>query len=231
VRRDLRPSNRSIQRLLVFSPLLPANTARVPLHSLVDGVGTTKYTYTAAGQLLTEDGPFASDTVTNAYSNCLRTKPSLRRSAGTLSSNPLGTAVIWGLLLIGFGVCSCKRPSVPLKEQKGNVDVSNFILSEMLKYGGSNRPAGPASVTGITNYSYSEDRDGFQVVCKGNRVAELCNIFGSQFGSPVLTKTNETGLAGFVYSDQQAGLAVNCGVFTNANQEITHLIVVKAGAL
>jgi hypothetical protein len=153
-----------------------------------------------------------------------------RPLAGILSSNPLGTGVIWGLLLFGFGVCSCKRQNVPLKEQNGNVDVSNFIMSEMLKYGGSNRPAGPASVTGITNYSYSEDRDGFQVVCQGNRVAELCNIFGSQFGSPVLTKTNATGLAGFVYSAQQIGLAVNCGVFTNANQEITHLVLVKASA-
>jgi hypothetical protein len=151
-----------------------------------------------------------------------------RPLAGIPSSNPLGKGVIWGLLFIGFWVCSCKRQNVPLKVQTRNIDVSNFILSEMLKYGGSNRPAGP---TGITNYSYSEDKDGFQVVCQGNRVAELCNIFGSQFGSPVLTKTNATGLAGFVYSAQQVGLAVNCGVFTNANQEITQLAVVKASAL
>jgi RHS repeat-associated protein len=46
---------------------------------MVAGVGTTKYTYTAAGQLLTEDGPFASDTVTNVYSNRLRTILSLQQ--------------------------------------------------------------------------------------------------------------------------------------------------------
>jgi len=46
---------------------------------MVDGAGTTKYTYSAAGQLLIEDGPFASDTVTNAYSNRLRTTLSLQQ--------------------------------------------------------------------------------------------------------------------------------------------------------
>ncbi|HEV2393366.1 MAG TPA: hypothetical protein VG146_13520 [Verrucomicrobiae bacterium] len=39
------------------------------LTNMVDGLGTTVYGYTAAGQLLTEDGPFANDTVTNTYSN------------------------------------------------------------------------------------------------------------------------------------------------------------------
>jgi YD repeat-containing protein len=34
---------------------------------MIDGVGTTTYTYTAAGNLLTEDNPWASDTVTYAY--------------------------------------------------------------------------------------------------------------------------------------------------------------------
>lgn len=119
---------------------------------------------------------------------------------------------------------------MPLKQQTENVDVSKFIVSDMLKYGGSNLPAG-LIVTGITNYSYSEDKDGFQVICPGNRVAVLYGIFGSQFGNPVLTKTNETGLAAFVYSAQRTGLAVNCAVDTNLNQEITHLVVVKAGAL
>ena len=50
--------------------------------NMVDGVGTTKYTYTAAGQLLTEDGPFASDTVTNVYSNRLRTGLGLQQPTG-----------------------------------------------------------------------------------------------------------------------------------------------------
>jgi hypothetical protein len=35
--------------------------------NILDGIGTTVYTYTAGGQLLTEDGPFASYTVMNTY--------------------------------------------------------------------------------------------------------------------------------------------------------------------
>ena len=35
--------------------------------NMVNGIGTTKYTYTAAGQLPTEDGLLASHTVTNVY--------------------------------------------------------------------------------------------------------------------------------------------------------------------
>lgn len=36
---------------------------------MVDAVGTSVYTYGAAGQLLTEDGPFSSDTVIHAVRN------------------------------------------------------------------------------------------------------------------------------------------------------------------
>jgi len=39
------------------------------LTNMIDGVGTTKYTYTSAGQLLTEDGPFVS---TSDYNSCLK---------------------------------------------------------------------------------------------------------------------------------------------------------------
>src|SRR5438093_4548487 len=49
---------------------------------MVDGIGTTIYSYSAAGQLLTEDGPFASDTVTNTYSSRLRIALGLQQPAG-----------------------------------------------------------------------------------------------------------------------------------------------------
>jgi len=62
---------------------------------MVDGIGTTKYTYSAAGQLLTEDGPFASDTVTNVYSNRLRAKLSLQQPTGVWTN--------------GFGYDSTRR--------------------------------------------------------------------------------------------------------------------------
>ncbi len=40
--------------------------------NMVDGVGTTAYSYTLGGFLQTEDGPWASDTVTYTYQNRLR---------------------------------------------------------------------------------------------------------------------------------------------------------------
>ena len=35
--------------------------------NMVDAAGTTKYAYTAGGQLWTEDGPWSNDTVTNSF--------------------------------------------------------------------------------------------------------------------------------------------------------------------
>jgi hypothetical protein len=49
---------------------------------LVDAAGTTKYSWTAGNQLLTEDGPFVSDTITNTYVNRLRTKMDLQQPTG-----------------------------------------------------------------------------------------------------------------------------------------------------
>jgi RHS repeat-associated protein len=52
------------------------------LTKMVDAVGTTLYTYTTGGQLLTEDGPFASDTVTNGYVNRQRVSLGLQQPTG-----------------------------------------------------------------------------------------------------------------------------------------------------
>ncbi|HEU5122456.1 MAG TPA: hypothetical protein VFW05_00175, partial [Verrucomicrobiae bacterium] len=50
--------------------------------NMVDAVGTTKYTYTIGGQLWTEDGPFANDTVTNIFSSRLRVEMDLQQPTG-----------------------------------------------------------------------------------------------------------------------------------------------------
>lgn len=54
------------------------------LITVVDAVGTTKYTYSTAGRLLTEDGPWDSDTVTSHYFNGLRTNVSLAQPDGSV---------------------------------------------------------------------------------------------------------------------------------------------------
>src|SRR6266571_4181271 len=50
---------------------------------MVDAAGTTKYTYYAGGLLATEDGPWASDTVSYTYNNRLRTSLSLQQPTGS----------------------------------------------------------------------------------------------------------------------------------------------------
>ena len=50
--------------------------------NMVDAMGTNKYTYASGRQLLTQDGPFVSDTVTNSYSNRLRRGLSLQQATG-----------------------------------------------------------------------------------------------------------------------------------------------------
>jgi RHS repeat-associated protein len=52
------------------------------LTAMVDAAGTTVYSYTAGDQLRTEDGPFASDTVTNTYQNRFRVALALQQPDG-----------------------------------------------------------------------------------------------------------------------------------------------------
>src|SRR5207248_1307051 len=55
----------------------------------VDNVGTTKFIWTAGSQLASEDGPWASDTVTNIYNNRFR---------NALSLHPVRySSVVWRL--------------------------------------------------------------------------------------------------------------------------------------
>jgi hypothetical protein len=116
-------------------------------------------------------------------------------------------------------------------EKQGKTDFSTFLFTEMAKYGGSNIP--PASIleSGITNYVYSEDNDGFQVLCHGNKIAVLCGVFRSHFGDPALIRTNSDGLELFAYTANQTGLAINCALHGATNGYLTQLAVVKPGAL
>jgi YD repeat-containing protein len=50
--------------------------------NMVDAAGTTVFRWTAGNQLLTEDGPFTSDTVTNTYVNRLRVALALQQPTG-----------------------------------------------------------------------------------------------------------------------------------------------------
>ena len=52
------------------------------LTNMIDALGATAFTYSGSGQLLTEDGPFASDTITSIYSSRMRTNLSLAQPTG-----------------------------------------------------------------------------------------------------------------------------------------------------
>ncbi len=57
------------------------------LINMVDSVGTTVFSYTSAGQLLTENGPWTNDTVTYAYAQGLRTNLNLVQVSGSWSQS------------------------------------------------------------------------------------------------------------------------------------------------
>jgi RHS repeat-associated protein len=71
----LRPA-RASNLISVSYPLSPSLTfsydAMSRLSQMVDGIGTTAFGYTPAGQLASETGPWASDTVSYTYANQLR---------------------------------------------------------------------------------------------------------------------------------------------------------------
>jgi RHS repeat-associated protein len=52
------------------------------LTNMIDAVGTNIFTYSGSGQLVTEDGPFASDTISSIYWNRMRTNLSLVQPTG-----------------------------------------------------------------------------------------------------------------------------------------------------
>ena len=62
---------------------------------MVDTARTSAYAYTAGNQLWTEDGPWASDTVTNVYYNRMRTNLSLAQATSSWTN--------------GFGYDAAKR--------------------------------------------------------------------------------------------------------------------------
>ncbi len=63
----------------INQPLSFAYDAINEMTSMLDGLGTTAFTYTPGGQLASESGPWAGDTVAYAYTNRLRTKLDLQQ--------------------------------------------------------------------------------------------------------------------------------------------------------
>jgi hypothetical protein len=102
---------------------------------------------------------------------------------------------VWCFLLLCIALCSCEKSRLLPNEKKGKTDLASFPFSEIVKYGGTNVSATLVAPSRLANYVYSEDKDGFQVVCSGNQVAVLCAMFQPHFGTPALSTSNASGLA------------------------------------
>jgi RHS repeat-associated protein len=69
------------------SPLSYAYDALNRLTNMVDAVGTNSFSYTPAGQLQSENGPWANDTLTYTYVQGLRTALTLSQTSGNWSQS------------------------------------------------------------------------------------------------------------------------------------------------
>jgi RHS repeat-associated protein len=86
--------------------------------NMVDGVGNTAYSYDAAGQLLTEDGPWANDTVTYAYTNRLRMSLSLQAPSGSAWSQSYGYDTARRLISLSSPAGAFGYSYDPVKQQR-----------------------------------------------------------------------------------------------------------------
>jgi hypothetical protein len=96
------------------------------------------------------------------------------------------------------------------KERKGEVDLSLFVFKQIGEYRGTNIP--PASITpsGITNYLYVKDEEGFQVLCPNKTASSIYAMFQPSFGEPALLRTNAQGKINFFVYGWPGDITINC---------------------
>jgi hypothetical protein len=150
---------------------------------MLDGLGTTVYSYTAAGQLFTEDGPSASDTVTNLYLNRLRTALGLQRHAGNWT-NGFAYDLARRLTNVVSPVASNYNvvPSGPLIGANGTNYQSNFTYDGLGRLRKRSESIDGVLQT-ITTYIY----DGFRVIQERD---------GNNNNNPLVSYTRGTDLSG-----------------------------------
>ena len=73
------------------------------LPNIVDALGTTSYSYSQVGQLLSEDGPWTDDTVSFACANRLRTSLGILDQAATAWSQSYSVSLRQGRVSAAAG--------------------------------------------------------------------------------------------------------------------------------
>ncbi|MBI5772225.1 MAG: hypothetical protein HZA89_00605 [Verrucomicrobia bacterium] len=143
--------------------------------------------------------------------------------------------LIASALLSGIILCACQKEEQPPRETEGKSDVHAFIITEIAKSGGVDKRSSLPSRRKQIPYRYSQDKDGFQVFCDGDKTADLAAMLQASYGPPKVARTNSAGDFFFIYSISQIGVAINCGVDIGsegkAGTKLTHLVGVRANAL
>src|ERR1043165_5248668 len=102
---------------------------------MVDGAGTTVYTFDSVGQLLTEDGPFASDTVTNTYVNRMRIALTLQQPAGTWTNGFIYDAAARLTNVTSQAGAFTYSYLAPINHQPSTINLPNNTLNELTNAG------------------------------------------------------------------------------------------------
>jgi RHS repeat-associated protein len=140
--------------------------------NMVDAVGTTKYTYTAGNQLLTEDGPFASDILTNTYTHRLRTRLDLQRG------DPEWTPETLYYYGYRFYDPNLQRwPNRDPIQEKGGINLYQFVR---------NRPVSVVDFWGLDWFDPHEIQAAFDCACNtavGKRVWDQVRASGINHGN------------------------------------------------
>lgn len=139
------------------------------------------------------------------------------------------------LLLLTVIVCSCGiKDSLP-GDNRGRIELQEFIPFEVKRWGGLDKTAALPPTKMQIDYRYTRDADGCQVYCKGDRSAELQSYLRSLYGPPSLVSTNKDGYVFAQYGFKDIGLALQCVVageeLGDTNKLITHIVIVRSGAL
>jgi RHS repeat-associated protein len=128
---------------------------------MVDSVGTTRYTYNAAGQILSEDGPWNDDTVNYSYANRLRSEMRIMQpnaspwvqsyawDAAKRLTNLISPAGAFGYTYDSMRNLQVKKLLLPNTAFITNsFDVKARVTSTVLKNSGG------TSLAGFTGYGY-----------------------------------------------------------------------------
>lgn len=151
------------------------------LTNMVDGVGSTKFSYSAANQLISEDGPWADDSITLSYNRRLRSAMVLAEPVGNAVTNEYRydtanrltnqTSSIAGTFLFQYssgvsGAVSASRRVTRISEPNGAFITNSYNQDGMV--------AGTSLMTGggtlLDGYSYGYNIGG--AVTNALRVGE-----------------------------------------------------------